>query len=183
MNSLEQELKVTQDIYGKRLSMCKACDNLISGMCIKCGCYVEIRAALKDKCCPDYDNKKWYSNVYEANYGKEANIKLLFTKTMNKKVYIKVENEKGYQSYAYQAMVKIDKKAPNIKVNKNNNFIMIYLTDNVGLSSVQYSFDGINWDDKEISGKKVTLKKEDFEYKYVRTIDLSGNISDVKEVK
>lgn len=136
-----------------------------------------------DKVYYSYDNKKWYSNVYEANYGKEANIKLLFTKTMNKKVYIKVENEKGYQSYAYQAMVKIDKKAPNIKVNKNNNFIMIYLTDNVGLSSVQYSFDGINWDDKEISGKKVTLKKEDFEYKYVRTIDLSGNISDVKEVK
>ena len=59
LNSLEQELKVTQDIYSKRLSMCKACDNLISGMCIKCGCYVEIRAALKDKSCPDYDNKKW----------------------------------------------------------------------------------------------------------------------------
>lgn len=59
LNSLEQELKVTRDIYIKRLSMCKSCDNLISGMCIKCGCYVEIRAALKDKCCPDYDNKKW----------------------------------------------------------------------------------------------------------------------------
>ncbi|MCR5207438.1 MAG: DUF6171 family protein [Eubacterium sp.] len=35
-----------------RLDICKTCDGLISGMCLNCGCYVEIRARLKDAGCP-----------------------------------------------------------------------------------------------------------------------------------
>ncbi len=42
-----------------RLNFCKKCDFLIAGMCRKCGCYVEIRARLKNQSCPNYDNKKW----------------------------------------------------------------------------------------------------------------------------
>lgn len=136
-----------------------------------------------DKIYYSYDKEKWYSNVYEANYGKEACIKLLFTKTMNKIVYIKVENEKGYQSYVYETRINIDKNIPNIKVSENAKEITISITDNVGLSSIQYSLDGINWDEEEITGKKVTLRKENFEYKFIRAVDLSGNISDIKEVK
>lgn len=37
----------------KRLEFCKSCDNLISGMCLKCGCYVEVRARLKNGSCPE----------------------------------------------------------------------------------------------------------------------------------
>jgi len=59
ISNLSDELKVSSDIYKNRLSICKTCDNLISGMCLKCGCYVEIRAILKNKNCPDYDNTRW----------------------------------------------------------------------------------------------------------------------------
>lgn len=59
LDTIENSLKVDDDLYKKRLSLCKECDNLISGMCLKCGCYVEIRAALKNKACPDFDDKKW----------------------------------------------------------------------------------------------------------------------------
>lgn len=43
----------------ERLSHCLNCDFLISGMCLKCGCYVEVRARLKHGECPNYDNKRW----------------------------------------------------------------------------------------------------------------------------
>ncbi|MDE6412551.1 MAG: hypothetical protein K2K42_01450 [Eubacterium sp.] len=59
LSTLDESLKVNNDLYNERLSYCKNCDYLIAGMCRKCGCYVEIRAALKDKDCPNYDNKKW----------------------------------------------------------------------------------------------------------------------------
>lgn len=59
LKTLDKALVVDDNLYSERLSYCKNCDNLISGMCRKCGCYVEIRAALKDKGCPDFDDKKW----------------------------------------------------------------------------------------------------------------------------
>lgn len=59
LDTLDKSLLADDEIYQKRLLLCKSCDFLISGMCRKCGCYVEIRAALKDKGCPDYDKKKW----------------------------------------------------------------------------------------------------------------------------
>lgn len=59
LDTIDNSLKVKDDLYKKRLLLCKECNNLISGMCLKCGCYVEIRAALKNKACPDFDDKKW----------------------------------------------------------------------------------------------------------------------------
>ena len=59
VSSLEKNLLASEETAEERLSICKECDNLISGMCKKCGCYVEIRARLKDSVCPDYDNRKW----------------------------------------------------------------------------------------------------------------------------
>lgn len=44
--------------YQKRLAACKACDQLISGMCRACGCFVEARAAKARMHCPDV-NGKW----------------------------------------------------------------------------------------------------------------------------
>lgn len=57
--TLDDALKVDDEQYKKRLSLCKECEFLISGMCRKCGCYVEIRALLKNKNCADYDSGKW----------------------------------------------------------------------------------------------------------------------------
>ncbi len=59
IDTIDNSLKVNDDLYVKRLSFCKECDNLISGMCLKCGCYVEIRAVFRNKSCPDLDDKKW----------------------------------------------------------------------------------------------------------------------------
>lgn len=59
IENLDDNLKVSDDEYLRRINYCKECDNLISGMCLKCGCYVEVRARLKDKDCADYNNRKW----------------------------------------------------------------------------------------------------------------------------
>ena len=59
ISKLSPEEKVSQDVYESRLNYCKSCDNLISGMCLKCGCYVEFRAAFKKQNCPDVANRKW----------------------------------------------------------------------------------------------------------------------------
>ena len=59
ISTISPELKVSSEIYQNRLEECRKCDNLISGMCLKCGCYTEVRAVFKDKKCPDYDNRKW----------------------------------------------------------------------------------------------------------------------------
>ena len=59
INSLDKNDLVSDNDYNNRLKECKNCDNLISGTCLKCGCYVEIRARLKGESCPDVDNKRW----------------------------------------------------------------------------------------------------------------------------
>lgn len=59
LNNLDDSLKITDAEYKERLLLCQNCDFLIAGMCRKCGCYVEIRAALKNKSCPNVDNKLW----------------------------------------------------------------------------------------------------------------------------
>ena len=59
VNSLDESERTDEKTAEKRLESCLNCDNLISGACQKCGCYVEIRARLKNSECADYDNKKW----------------------------------------------------------------------------------------------------------------------------
>lgn len=59
LDNLDRSLIVDDEKYNERLTQCRNCDSLISGMCLKCGCYVEIRAALNNKNCPDFDNQKW----------------------------------------------------------------------------------------------------------------------------
>lgn len=51
--NLNPEDKVTDEQYEQRLLMCRQCEHLLSGMCRKCGCYVEMRAAMKIRHCPD----------------------------------------------------------------------------------------------------------------------------------
>ena len=58
INNIDNDKKVENDEYQRRLVICKNCDHLISGMCGKCGCYVELRAVMKSGCCPD-TQKKW----------------------------------------------------------------------------------------------------------------------------
>lgn len=54
---MDEELKVPQDVYEVRLSLCASCEKLIEGMCRYCGCFVELRAAQKIQKCPDIPAK------------------------------------------------------------------------------------------------------------------------------
>ena len=59
ISKLSEKEKAQEDLYAKRLEMCKQCDELISGVCMKCGCYVEFRAAFKRQRCPNANNRRW----------------------------------------------------------------------------------------------------------------------------
>ena len=54
--NLDDDIKVDQPLYEKRLSVCKECDLLADGMCRACGCFVELRAVMKKNACP---YEKW----------------------------------------------------------------------------------------------------------------------------
>ena len=58
IKNLDEELKVDEPLYEERLSVCKECDLLVNGMCRACGCYVELRAVMKNNSCP---YEKWTS--------------------------------------------------------------------------------------------------------------------------
>jgi hypothetical protein len=59
IDKLSEKEKAPVELYEKRLSECKSCDNLISGVCMKCGCYVEFRAAFKKNNCPNVKDRRW----------------------------------------------------------------------------------------------------------------------------
>jgi hypothetical protein len=59
VSNLSYEEKADDELYNNRLAFCKQCDNLISGVCMKCGCYVEFRAAFKKMKCPDASHRMW----------------------------------------------------------------------------------------------------------------------------
>ena len=50
--AIKNEDRVSEDIYEKRLSVCKECDRLNAGTCAACGCYVELRALSPVRKCP-----------------------------------------------------------------------------------------------------------------------------------
>lgn len=52
IDRLEPEVRVDSEEYETRLAVCRECDMLLAGMCRVCGCYVELRAAMKRKHCP-----------------------------------------------------------------------------------------------------------------------------------
>ena len=59
IDKLSEQERADENTYSHRLSLCKQCDNLISGVCMKCGCYVEFRAAFIKQKCPDSKGRKW----------------------------------------------------------------------------------------------------------------------------
>lgn len=56
IHHLDEAVKTNQPLYERRLMVCKSCDFLEEGLCRACGCYVEMRAALKKNVCP---YEKW----------------------------------------------------------------------------------------------------------------------------
>ena len=56
IDQIDGELKADAVTYQSRLSICSECERLLDAMCNACGCYVELRAAMKKKECP---YQKW----------------------------------------------------------------------------------------------------------------------------
>lgn len=52
LQALPPEEKADVSTYQQRLARCQACDQLINGTCLLCGCYVEARAAKANQRCP-----------------------------------------------------------------------------------------------------------------------------------
>lgn len=50
--NLDDDIKVRPLLYDERIAICKGCNLLADGMCRACGCYVELRAAMRTKSCP-----------------------------------------------------------------------------------------------------------------------------------
>ncbi len=48
--------KASEKEYSRRLGVCKECEFLEEGTCLKCGCYPEMKAAFNYQKCP---MKKW----------------------------------------------------------------------------------------------------------------------------
>lgn len=54
---LPAEKRAAEDVRLERLALCRQCDRLQNGMCVLCGCYVELRAAKAHMKCPDVPGK------------------------------------------------------------------------------------------------------------------------------
>ena len=53
--NLDPELKVEDGVYEERLAICSSCKMFTEAMCRACGCFVEMRGAMKKNHCP-YDH-------------------------------------------------------------------------------------------------------------------------------
>ena len=53
ISNLPEEDRTPEEEYERRLSKCRECDHLLNGMCRICGCFVEMRAAIVVRHCPD----------------------------------------------------------------------------------------------------------------------------------
>lgn len=56
IQALPPEELVSDATISERLGICKECEKINQGTCLACGCYVEIRAAMKKGSCP---YRKW----------------------------------------------------------------------------------------------------------------------------
>lgn len=56
ISSLSEDIKTEGKAYAERLAICRQCDSLIGGTCIKCGCFAEVRAAKKIMHCPSEEH-------------------------------------------------------------------------------------------------------------------------------
>lgn len=58
IEAMPPEERADGEEYRRRLSVCGQCGELNAGICGKCGCYVELRAAKKRLGCP-HERRLW----------------------------------------------------------------------------------------------------------------------------
>lgn len=52
IDALPEEKRADETEYRRRLNICGTCESLNEGVCMKCGCFAELRAAKSDMGCP-----------------------------------------------------------------------------------------------------------------------------------
>lgn len=50
--AMPPEQRAEEAEYARRLAFCRECGELSAGLCAKCGCYAELRAAKRSRHCP-----------------------------------------------------------------------------------------------------------------------------------
>lgn len=50
--ALPQSQRAQPPVYQSRLEVCRSCERLQNGMCLSCGCFVQVRAAKAGEHCP-----------------------------------------------------------------------------------------------------------------------------------
>lgn len=58
LEEIREEDRASEKCYVSRLEICASCNRCHEAMCTACGCYVEFRAAVKDRDCPYHRWKK-----------------------------------------------------------------------------------------------------------------------------
>lgn len=58
INNLEEDIKVNDEEYERRLNICIECPEYLQGMCRVCGCFVELRAVILENECADVE-RRW----------------------------------------------------------------------------------------------------------------------------
>ena len=52
ISSLPEKERAGEEEYRRRLLVCESCEKLQNGMCLSCGCFVQVRAAKQKESCP-----------------------------------------------------------------------------------------------------------------------------------
>lgn len=52
IENMDPDIRASGRLYEERLAVCRECEMLMQGTCRKCGCYVELRAAVVKNVCP-----------------------------------------------------------------------------------------------------------------------------------
>ena len=63
ISSLSENIRVSREVYEKRLSACAECLHRLEATCTLCGCYCQARAAKKGLRCPIPGKPKWTENT------------------------------------------------------------------------------------------------------------------------
>lgn len=58
IKNVPEEKRVEEDVYLRRLEICRSCEELSNGICAKCGCFVELRALTPGSYCAS-EKKLW----------------------------------------------------------------------------------------------------------------------------
>jgi len=53
IENLDEDIKVDDEEYERRLNLCISCPEYFEGMCRVCGCFVELRAVIRENECAD----------------------------------------------------------------------------------------------------------------------------------